>query len=142
MHSCYKCFYISQLVRFAWICNIFHAFMTILSRCLQPQGYHFHKFLKTLTNFYYHYKDLVLIGTIFYRQEIWSRSVFPIHDVFCVSVWIWNGLYTTDSTFLAISRLTTRLTDPTILLFIIHVYSVLHFTSNHSKQKETTPLIC
>ena len=84
-----------------------------------PQGYHFHKFLKKFTKFYYRHKDIVLIGTIFYMQEIWSKSVFPIH-VFCVSVKIWNGLYTTDSTFLAISRLTTSTHWP--YYFTVHVY--------------------
>ena len=54
--------YISQLVRYARICNNvsdFNERNAVITEKLLHQGYRFHKLLKTFTKFYHRYKDLV-----------------------------------------------------------------------------------
>ena len=55
--------YISQLVRFARVCNNVNDFNErniFITAKLLHQGFRYHKLLKTFTKFYYRYKDLIL----------------------------------------------------------------------------------
>ena len=54
--------YISQLVRFARVCNNVNDFNErnlVITEKLLHQGFRFHKLVKTFTKFYYRYRDLV-----------------------------------------------------------------------------------
>lgn len=55
--------YISQLVRFARVCNNvtdFNERNSFITEKLLHQGYRYHRLVKTFTKFYYKYKDLML----------------------------------------------------------------------------------
>ena len=72
--------YISQLVRFARVCNNVHDFNErnlFITDKLLHQGFRYHKLLKTFTKFYHRYKDTILKYNSTCRNLIRSGIAHP-----------------------------------------------------------------
>ena len=73
--------YISQLVRFARVCNNvsdFNERNLFITGKLLHQGFRYHKLVKTFTKFYYRYKDLILKYKTTCKKLIVSGINHPI----------------------------------------------------------------